>query len=208
MTTEEIFQFVCKDIHTTVFATCDAEGLPVTSVIDLMLAKGEKLYFLTAKGKSFYKRLMATGYVAFSGIVGEDTMSSVSVSVRSKVTDVGSGLLEEIFDKNAYMKQIYPTKASMEALTVFELYEGEGEYFDLSKKPIERFRFVFGGEKDLERPQPYSINARCTGCGDCLPVCPTSCIKEGEPFSILEEHCLHCGNCYNVCTYGAVVHID
>lgn len=31
----------------------------------------------------------------------------------------------------------------MKALTVFQIYEGSGEWFDLSKKPIERASFTF-----------------------------------------------------------------
>ena len=35
------------------------------------------------------------------------------------------------------MHTIYPTEESMKALTVFQIYEGNGEWFDLSKKPID-----------------------------------------------------------------------
>lgn len=68
MNTKEIFKFLQEQIHTTVFATTD-ENLAVTSVIDIMLAKDEKLYFLTAKGKSFYDRLIANHYVAFTAVI-------------------------------------------------------------------------------------------------------------------------------------------
>ena len=83
-----IFKFIQEEIHTTVFATTDKKGRPVTCVIDIMLADEEKLYFITAKGKSLYQRLMDTNYVAFSGIVGEDTLFSKSVSVRGNVKDI------------------------------------------------------------------------------------------------------------------------
>ncbi len=59
MTTLDIFQILQHDIHSTVFATVDKKGLPQTCVIDLMLADENGLYFLTAKGKSFYDRLTA-----------------------------------------------------------------------------------------------------------------------------------------------------
>ena len=42
------------------------------------------------------------------------------------------------------MFEIYPTEESRKALTVFQIYEGSGEWFDLSKKPIERASFTFG----------------------------------------------------------------
>lgn len=42
--------------------------------------------------------------------------------------------IQEYFSFN----EIYPKVESMSALTVFQLYKGSGEWFDLSKKPIER----------------------------------------------------------------------
>ena len=42
-------------IHSTVVATVDAEGHPVTRVIDMMLHDDNSLYFLTAKGKVFLR---------------------------------------------------------------------------------------------------------------------------------------------------------
>ena len=43
------------------------------------------------------------------------------------------------------MKAIYPNAASRTALTVFQIYKGGGEFFDLSQKPIFRERFSLGG---------------------------------------------------------------
>ena len=68
MTTTEILTYLQKDIHSTVFATVDEKGRPQTCVIDLMLLDENGLYFLTAKGKRFYDRLMEGGYVAGSGM--------------------------------------------------------------------------------------------------------------------------------------------
>ena len=64
MTVHDIFNILQKDIHSAVFATLDENGLPQTCVIDLMLADESGLYFLTAKGKSFYDRLTARPFVA------------------------------------------------------------------------------------------------------------------------------------------------
>ena len=64
------------------------------------------------------------------------------------------------------MKEIYPTPDSQKALTVFQLYEGSGEWFDLSKKPIERFSFSFGRVKAepkailLQKPAPTAALAK------------------------------------------------
>lgn len=47
------------------------------------------LYFLTARGKGFYRRLKATGYLSLTGIKGENTMSRTAISVRGKVRELG-----------------------------------------------------------------------------------------------------------------------
>lgn len=87
----------------------------------------QSLYFLTAKGKKFYDRLKKKEYLALTGMKGEDTMSSVSVSLGGKVREKGPELLPRLFEKNPYMNEIYPDAASRTALTVFQIYEGSGE---------------------------------------------------------------------------------
>ena len=130
-------------------------------------------------------------------------MSSVAVSIRGKVRELGYEKIPELFEKNLYMHQIYPTEESMRALTVFQIYEGTGEWFDLSKKPIELASFTFGGADKKE--EGYFITDKCIGCGSCAAVCPQSCIiTEGIPHVIEQEHCLHCGNCMVACPMGAV----
>ena len=134
-------------------------------------------------------------------------MHSVAVSVRGRVRELGPELLPRLFEKNPYMAEIYPTDASRSALTVFQLYEGSGEWFDLSKKPIERASFIFGGAKNTR--EGYHITDRCIGCGTCLGVCPQSCIDGGSvPFVIEQEHCLHCGNCFRDCPVSAIERLE
>lgn len=70
MTTLDILKILQQDIHSTVVATVDDNGLPQTCVIDMMLCDENGLYFLTAKGKKFYERLMARAFVAVSGMKG------------------------------------------------------------------------------------------------------------------------------------------
>lgn len=77
MKTEEILEILQRKIHSTIVATNDEEGLPVTCVIDRMLTDGKSLYFLTARGKSLYRRLMAKPFLALTGLKGETTMTSV-----------------------------------------------------------------------------------------------------------------------------------
>lgn len=198
----DYLSFLVQEIHTSVVATVDDEGLPVTAAIDMMDCDETSLYFLTARGKSFYARLKKRGFLALTAIKGDATLTSVAVSLRGKVRELGSNKIPELFEKNSYMKEIYPTEESRHALTVFQLYEGNGEWFDLSKKPIERASFTFGKAKtNLEG---YFITDACIGCGSCIAVCPQNCIREGMPFEIEQTHCLHCGNCMTACPVGAV----
>lgn len=45
-------KYLVEEIHTTVMATVDNKGLPVTCAIDIMDYDDTGLYFLTAKGKN------------------------------------------------------------------------------------------------------------------------------------------------------------
>ncbi len=203
MKTAEYLSYVVNEIHTTIVATVDDEGLPVTAAIDMMDCDENSLYFLTAKGKGFYDRLIKRGFLALTAMKGKDTMSSVAVSIRGKVRELGSDKIPALFAKNPYMREIYPTEESMQALIVFQIYEGTGEWFDLSKKPIERASFTFGGA--AQKPEGYFITDACIGCGSCAAVCPQNCINaESIPYVIEQEHCLHCGNCMEACPVGAV----
>ncbi len=203
MEAKDYLKYIVKEIHTTIIATVDDEGLPVTAAIDMMYADENGLYFLTAKGKGFYDRLKKREFLALTAMKGEDTMSSVAVSVRGKVKELGYEKIPELFEKNPYMSQIYPTEESMKALTVFQIYEGTGEWFDLSKKPIERASFTFGGVEKQE--EGYFITDACIGCGSCVSVCPQKCIiTDSIPYVIEQDHCLHCGNCMTACPVGAI----
>ena len=202
MEVQEICHILQKEIHTVIMATNDETGRPVTCAIDLMLLKEDKLYFLTAKGKMFYQRLIHNQYVAFTGLKGSDTLSAVAISIKGRIRNIGNRLLDEIFDENPYMKEIYPDKGSRDVLDVFELYEYEGEYFDLSTKPITRKSFSVGMETMEE---VYVVNDACTGCMTCQRVCPQKCIDTSIlPVMIQQMHCLHCGKCAMVCPVKAI----
>lgn len=203
MTALEILRFLQEEIHTTVVATVDDEGLPVTCTIDMMDYDENGLYFLTAKGKNFYERLKKCGTLALTGNKGADTMHCVSVSLRGKVREIGSGRLPLLLAKNEYMEEIYPTKISQSALTVFQIYEASGEWFDLSKRPIERYSFMIGN--GIQKSIGYFVTEQCIGCGRCLAACPQNCIslREGKAV-ICQKNCLHCGNCFRDCPVQAI----
>ena len=51
MESNKYLSYLVEEIHTTVVATVDDSGLPVTAAIDMMDADENGVYFLTAKGK-------------------------------------------------------------------------------------------------------------------------------------------------------------
>lgn len=196
-------QYIRRNIHTVVAAVADDAGLPVTCAVDIMDSDGHSLFFLTARGKGFYKRLKQRGYMALTGIKGTETLSCAAISLRGKVRELGAEKIPEMFEKNPYMKEIYPTKESRRTLTVFQLYEGNGEWFDLSQKPVERFSFAFG--QAASKQEEYYITDACTGCRRCEAVCPQRCIDvSSTPAVIRQIHCLHCGSCRMICPQNAV----
>ena len=196
--------FLVDNIHTTVLATIGSDGYPHTCTVDMMHSDPEGVYFLTARGKDLYRRLRDNPRVSLTEVRGEDTMSSVAVSLVGDAEEVGPLYLNILLESNPYMYEIYPTAESRSALTVFRIRSGSGEWFDLSKRPVDRTSFSFGDFR--KREDGYVITDACTGCGRCLGVCPQSCIDSSStPFAIVDRNCLKCGNCMETCPSGAVV---
>ena len=48
METKDYLRILKEEVHSTVIATVDRDGKPVTRVIDIMLADEDSLYFITA----------------------------------------------------------------------------------------------------------------------------------------------------------------
>ena len=207
MEAKTYLKYIAEEIHSAVFATVDREGRPVTCAIDIMDWAEDGLYFLTAKGKNFYQRLKENENVALTAMKGSTTLSSVAVSVQGKAKEIGPGKLSDLFRKNPYMEKIYPDARARSALTVFKIYEGTGEWFDLSKRPIERASFSFGGAR--AKDTGYFVTDRCIGCKLCYSKCPQKCIDlTQKPVVIAQAHCLHCGNCYEICPARAIERRD
>lgn len=203
MSASKYLKYLVEEMHTTVLATLDAQGHPITCVIDMMDQDEQGLYFLTAKGKNFYQRLKANENIALTAVKGEDTLSSVSISIQGKAKEIGPDRLPLLFEINEYMKKIYPDEKSRSALTVFQITEGQGEWFDLSKHPIERDSFAFGTKQN--HALGYFVTDKCIGCKLCYSVCPQKCIDvTTKPAVIAQHHCLHCGNCVSICPASAI----
>lgn len=203
MDVREYFDFIVNRVHTVVLATVDGAGQPVTCAVDMMDYDENGLYFLTAKGKRFYARLKDSNQIAFTAMKGKDTLSCAAVSVQGKAEEIGTDKLTELFRKNPYMEKIYPDEGARSALTVFRIHEGTGEWFDLSKLPVERASFSFGGVQTKE--SGYFVTDKCIGCKLCYSKCPQKCIDIAQkPVVIRQEHCLRCGNCFEICPARAV----
>lgn len=193
MQTKDYLRLLVEQIHSAVIATIGADGHPQTRVIDMMLWDDRGVYFLTAKGKAFYEQLMKQKYISLSA-----TKDKYSISLRGEVTNIGSEKLDEIFEKNPYMQQIYP-EDTRSALEVFAVYEAEGEFFDISDPScVTRDSFVVG---NIQKKQGgYFVGEGCIGCKLCYSVCPQKCIDISQkPVVIAQNHCLHCGRCAEIC---------
>jgi uncharacterized pyridoxamine 5'-phosphate oxidase family protein len=186
-----------REIKSVTFATIN-DGEPSARIIDVMFVEENGLYFVTARGKSFYRQLKANPSVAICG------MNEKFISVRL-VGDVkfceDKSVVDKVFDLNPMMNHLYPGEKRY-VLEGIHLYQGKGEIFDLSTEPPHRQRYSFGG-KDFN-PVGYSITDECTACGLCLEACPVDVISEGDPYQIDSVHCLECGSCLDVCPDDAV----
>lgn len=189
----DYIKLLVEDIHSVTMATINNEGKPITRIINLMLYDEEGIYFLTARGKNFYKELMDQEYISLTGLKGK-----VSFSLSGKVKNIGSHKLDEIFLKNTYMQSIYP-EDTRKALDVFCLYEASGEYFDISDPAhIKRVPITINSK---EHAAYYTITDQCIHCGKCETICPQRCIHN-EVIDV--SQCLHCGACLEICPVQAI----
>ncbi|MDL2212238.1 4Fe-4S binding protein [Erysipelotrichaceae bacterium OttesenSCG-928-M19] len=186
-----------REVRDVSIATIDKKGIPQVRIIDVMIVKEDRLFFLVARGKAFYQQLLNNPTVALVGL----TKDWESIRMMGRVEHCNQDMLVDIFADNPNMYGIYPGDSSR-ILEVFCLKDGYGEYFNLSGHPIYREYFSFGTGKIKE--EGYLITHACQLCNKCYESCPQSCIEVGRPYQIVKENCLHCGLCYEVCPYQAI----
>ena len=191
-----------REVRDVAFATVDEEGLPAVRVIDVMMVEDGRLYFVAARGKAFYVDIMRT---RFTAIVGQ-SQDFRTCRLRGRVERPDDEaerhrLIDRIFELNPSMPELYPGD-SRYVLEPFYLQDAQGEYFDLSGKPIVRVPFALGAQR--EAVEGFVITGRCQECGACADACPERCIEEGSPYVIVQEHCLRCGLCRETCPYDAI----
>ena len=184
-----------EEIRDLCFATSENNS-PEARIIDLMDLRGDAIYFLTARGKHFYKQLMKNPEIAISGM----NKDYISVRVKGSAKKAGPEESISVLDKNPHIKKMYGDAVSI--LEVFYIDAGAGEIFDLSTPKPKRLRFGFGG-KEPEKCAYYSTE-KCIACGQCMEICPEDAIEEGTPYRIIDSLCLECGMCSEICPEEAV----
>ncbi len=187
---------ILRKIKDVAFATVDESNKPQIRIIDVMLVDKEKLYFCTARGKDFYRQLMKDGNVAITGMNKDYQM--IRLSGKAKKLDEQRKWIDKIFEENESMNSVYPND-SRYILEPFVIDNGEVEFFDLGKEPIERESFKLGSSSIVNKG--YEISNKCIKCKMCERICPQKCI---DNFTINQNHCLHCGLCYEKCPVKAI----
>ena len=57
----------------------------------------------------------------------------------------------------------------------------------------------------IKKLQPSVKGRNCTGCMECVPVCPQNAIRIIKNKAVIDlTKCTGCGKCYDVCTFNAV----
>lgn len=182
------------------FATVDEHGAPQIRNISAIHYEPSAMYFFTAKGKDFCRQLLSDGRVQILGYTKYKEM--IRLSAKAKPAAEQEKWINAIFEEQPYLSNVYPGDTRNLAGIVFEIADGEIEYFHLGVNPIFRESYTIGAGQPTEKG--YQITEACIGCGSCAENCPQRCIEPGTPYQIQQEHCLHCGNCHTVCPVRAV----
>jgi len=186
-----------RDIKSISVATTD-NGNPCVRIADVMLAEEDGLYFITARGKPYYKQIKNNQRIAICGM----DKNYVSVRIVGDINFcIDRDIVDKIFEHNSILNTLYP-EDKRDILEAFYIYRGKGEIFDLSVEPPKRERFAFGGE--TVNPSGYRITDKCSACGLCIDTCPIGVISEGEPYLIQGSQCLECGLCAEACPEDAI----
>lgn len=190
-----------KLVGVLAFATVDSQGAPQIRNISAIHYEPDKIYFFTARGKSFCKELLQDGRVQILGYTKYKEMLRLSGRAYAVPENEQEKWINKIFEEQPYLANVYP-KDTRSIGIVFCIDKGQMEYFNLGVKPIFRDTYSLGNERIKKKG--YYITDSCIGCGVCKLNCPQNCITEGSPYVISENNCLHCGRCFEDCPVRAV----
>ena len=190
-----------KLVGVLAFATVDSQGAPQIRNISAIHYEPDKIYFFTARGKSFCKELLQDGRVQILGYTKYKEMLRLSGRAYAVPENEQEKWINKIFEEQPYLANVYP-KDTRSIGIVFCIDKGQMEYFNLGVRPIFRDTYSLGNESIKKKG--YYITDNCIGCGVCKLNCPQNCITEGSTYVISENNCLHCGRCFEDCPVRAV----
>lgn len=188
---------ILRSVKAVTISTSE-NNIPHSRIIDIMHYDETGVYFITSKTKPFYRQLINNPHVSFN-TMNEDYVQ-VRIDGEVKVTD--SLTIEEIFERNPSLSDLFPDGA--DTYDIFKLYKGKGELFDLSgtNQKLYRERFSFGDEEVNEAG--CIITDSCIECGICMSHCPFDAITSGTPYVIDPNKCDECGICFAACPVDAI----
>ena len=150
------------------FATVDEQGTPRYAISALFIMN-PMLSIFYRKGKNFCKELLADGRVQILGYTKYKEMIRLSTKAVPAPQDEQRKWMETIFAEQPYLSNVYPGETK-EIGIIFEIKDGEIEYFNLGVHPIFRQSYSIG--KGTITPKGYEITDACTGCETCINNCP------------------------------------
>lgn len=199
-------------INVLAFATIDSKENPRDRIISTIYVENNKIYFLTARGKDFYKELIESEKVSILGYSKYKEQIRVVGETHLVSKDKQDEYRNKILKKYPYLINVYPNKENgietKKILDIFVIENAEVEYFNLGVYPIYRDYFAIGDYKIT--PKGFKISPeKCKMCGTCFRNCPQSSIIQGSakdkiPYKINPNNCLHCGNCFEKCPFKAI----
>jgi uncharacterized pyridoxamine 5'-phosphate oxidase family protein len=92
-----------REIKSVTFATIK-KAEPAARIIDVMLVKESGLYFLTARGKSFYHQLKANQKIAICGMNANYVMARIVGDIQFCNS---RSVIDEIFENNQMMNDLF-----------------------------------------------------------------------------------------------------
>lgn len=195
---EKAFEII-GDVKDVVMST-SVDGIPQGRIITVFHYDEGGLYFLTCKSKPFYRELKDNSNLSMTCINDE----SIQVRIIGEAREIVDTELLTFIKGNPRCEGLFETQEKNGKFVLFYLSKGKGETFDISGREAAkvRERFAFGGYTVNEAG--CFVNDSCTGCGDCLDICPFGCISKGEPYIINSRYCVECGLCFKACTQNAI----
>lgn len=141
---QEFLDFAVNQIH-NVDIVKTHQGEPSAQVCDLLLNKNGKLYIAISSQNPFFQDLINQPKVIINGYKGNGTMDSCGFSIRGTIKNINHQYIDEIFEKNTYLNEIYADdiEAAKEDLRVLEITPQSADYLDHRTTPIFMRKFEF-----------------------------------------------------------------